>query len=121
LPDIDPETLGRALRTVCAALERWGFPLQEAAAVLGAPSPEAYEGWAGGGVAGVEDETVLRIGALLSIADALSNLPERSHEREWLDRRNPHLRGRAPRAELASGDLARIGAVNAAAQSAVNW
>jgi hypothetical protein len=89
--------------------------------VLGAPSGEAFAAWSRGDAAGAEEETVLRAGALLSIADALSNLPEKAHEREWLDRRNPHLRGRTPRAELASGDLARIGAVNGAAQSAVNW
>lgn len=89
--------------------------------MLGAPSGEAFAAWSRGDAAGAEEETVLRAGALLSIADALSNLPEKAHEREWLDRRNPHLRGRTPRAELASGDLARIGAVNGAAQSAVNW
>lgn len=121
MPDVDPETLGRALGACAAALERWGFAPEEAAAVLGAPSPEALSAWSRGGAHGAGDETVLRVGAVMSIADALSNLPEAEHALEWLGRRNPHLRGRTPRAELASGDLGRIGAVNAAAQSVVNW
>jgi len=119
--NIDDETLSRALRGVLAVLDRWGASEEEARRILGAPSAETLAGWRAGRLDGTGEDTVLRLGTLLAIDDALSNLPERAHAVEWLNKRNPHLRGKTPLAVLAGGDLQQIAAVNQAAQSAVSW
>ncbi|HZH28612.1 MAG TPA: antitoxin Xre/MbcA/ParS toxin-binding domain-containing protein [Azospirillaceae bacterium] len=121
MANIDDETLLRALRGVLAVLDRWGAGEEETRRILGAPSAETLAGWRAGCLDGTGEDTVLRLGTLLAIEDALSNLPERAHAVEWLNKRNPHLRGKTPLAVLASGDLHQIAAVNQAAQSAVSW
>jgi hypothetical protein len=118
---LDDETLARAVAGALRILERWRFAATDAAAVLGAPSAEVAAAWAGGRLEAASQETILRVGAVVAIDEALSNLPERDDALRWLDMRNVHLKGRTPRKALLRADLQDLADVNGAAQSVMNW
>jgi len=120
-PDIDDETLARAVAGALGVLDRWRFTDADAAFIVGATSAEMAVLWTRGQLDGTSDETILRVGAIIAIDEALSNLPERDDALRWLDMRSPHLRGRTPRKALARADLQDLADVNAAAQSVVSW
>jgi len=118
---LDDDTLARAVAGALRILERWRFADADAAAVLGAPSADAAADWAGGRLDGTSAETILRVGAVAAIDEALSNLPERDDALRWLDMRNAQLKGRTPRRALLRADVQDLADVNGAAQSVVNW
>ena len=118
---LDDQTLARAVGGALRVLGRWRFSDAEAASILGAPDADTAAGWAGGRLDGTTEDTILRIGAVVAIDEALSNLPERADALRWLDMRNAHLKGRTPRKTLARADLRDLADVNAAAQSVVSW
>lgn len=118
---LDDETLARAVAGALRVLALWRFDDTDAATILGAPSAAEAGGWAKGRLDGTTDETILRVGAVVAIDEALSNLPERADALRWLDMRNAHLKGRTPRKALLRADLQDLADVNAAAQSVVSW